>query len=369
MPVDPAQLSVLTFRQVQQSLSDLLTGTERPYYPVATFAKQHTEPGHPDSRQAKVCAKVLPSNPFFKEYARQARGVLGLPPEGVDQCDNTDFAGSLGIPIAIDLRITSYLWGAWWLAIHFVKSSLTEPGPVQGLPSSLPQWLQEYALQDQVTAVPEQVWPQWTERRPRFPGSDPTATAGAPLDLISGLFLSAFDLPSRCFEYIRWYILTDDGAFLDLGANPLEVQFDAPISAADGRVHLRISVNGLDSATTKGDWEEVWDQKIAPFLDHLYVNEIQQDRWDEDRLMKGKELEDFIRRGRRGHKPGMKIPEYARFFEHLHDRPTDDLEDALTGYMEKYPEDPSVNENTDLRTLKSNVNRLESIMRPRTKIT
>ena len=101
----------------------------------------------------------------------------------------------------------------------------------------------------------------------------------------------------------------------------------------------------------------------------MHVSETQQDRWDEDRLMKGKELDDFIRRGRRSHQSGMKTPVYARFFELLHDRPTDDLKDALTGYMEKYPEDPLVNENTDLRNLKTNVDRLDSIMRPRTKIT
>ena len=367
MPITHAQMSILNFKVEQQNLSDLLTGTEREYIPMPTAEIQRADPIHPDSRQAKVCARVLHSNPYFKEYAKQAREVLGLPLEGVDRCDTTDFVGSLGIPIGIDRRITPWLWGAWWLAIHLVKSRLTGPRTVQGLPSSLPQWLHEYGLQNQVIAIPETDWPPWTERGARYPGSNPAMTVRAPIDTIGGLFLSEFDLPSRCFDYIRWYILTNDEGFLDLGANPLEVQIDAPI-CADGRVHMNVSLNGLDSATTKTDWDEIWDKQIAPFLDHLYVNEIQQDRWRTGRLGEEK-VQDLILRGRRGHKSGMKTPEYARFFELLHDCPTDDLTEALTVYMAKYPEDPSVNENTDLRTLKSNVNRLESIMRPRTKIT
>ena len=114
---------------------------------------------------------------------------------------------------------------------------------------------------------------------------------------------------------------------------------------------------------------DLWDQRIAPFLKAVYINEVQSDRWQAGEELGGTHLDNLMVRGRRGHKSGMKIPKYARFFELLHDRPTDDLKDALTGYMEKYPEDPLVNENTDLRNLKTNVDRLDSIMRPRTKIT
>ena len=64
----------------------------------------------------------------------------------------------------------------------------------------------------------------------------------------------------------------------------------------------------------------------------------------------------------------MKASGYARFYEFLGRRKSDDLESALTDYTVEFPEDPSVNEDTDLRTLKTNVDRLENIMRPRTKI-
>lgn len=366
MPFTHAQMSILNFKVEQQNLSDLLTGTEREYIPMPTAENQRADPIHPDSRQAKVCARVLHSNPYFKEYAKQAREVLGLPLEGVDRCDTTDFAESLA-PIGIDRRITPWLWAAWWLSIHFVKSSLTGPRTVQGLPPSLPQWLHEYGRQEQVIEIPETDWPDWTERSPRYHASDPTTAERAPIDTIAGLFLSAFDLPSRCFEYIRWYILTDDEAFLNVGANPLDVAIDAPIFA-DGRVRVRLTFDGVDSATTKADFDEVWDHRIAPFLKALHINEVQTGRWDAGEELGGTHLDDLMLRGRSGHKSGMKTPEYARFFELLHDCPTDDLTEALTVYMAKYPEDPSVNENTDLRTLKSNVNRLESIMRPRTKI-
>lgn len=367
MTMDAAALSILTFKVEQQRLSDLLTGIERCYQRIPIIEQQHADAVHPDSRQAKVCATVLPSNPYFKEYARQARQVLGLPPEGVDRCDTLDFAESLA-PIGIDRRITPWLWAAWWLSIHFVKYDLTWPRTVQGLPPFLPQWLHEYGLQDQVIAIPETDWPLWTKRSPRYTAFDSTTAERAPIDTIASLFLSAFDLPSRCFDYIRWYILTDDEVFLNVGANPLEVEFDAPI-CTDGRVRVRLTLDGVDSATTKADWNGVWDQRIAPFLKALDINEVQMVRWDAGEELGGKHLDNLILRGRSGHKSGMKTPEYARFFELLHDCPTDDLTEALTVYMAKYPEDPSVNENTDLRTLKSNVNRLESIMRPRTKIT
>jgi len=366
-PFTTSEMSILIFREIQQRLSDLLIGTEREYIPYPSAEKYYTPPVQPDSRLARLCARNLPSNPYFKEYARQARVVLGLPLEGVDRCDTTDFAETLGYPIAIDRSITAWLWAAWWLAIHSVKSRCPVPSIVEGLPTSLPKWLHEYGLQEQVIPVAETDWPLWTDRQPRYPGSDPTLAENSPIDLIAGLFLSAFDLPSRCFSFIQWYILTDYEVFLDFDPNPLEVQFDAPIGA-DGRVRFSIMVDGLDSATTKADWVEIWDQKLAPFVDHLYVNETQQERWRTDRLRE-ETVEDLIRRGRRGNKSDMKTPEYAGFFELLYNRPTDDLKDALTDYMGKFPEDSSVNENTDLRTLKTNVDRLERIMRPRTKIT
>ena len=366
MTVDAVQRSILTFKLEQQRLSDLLTGTERCYQRIPIFEQQHTDAVHPDSRQAKVCATVLPSNPHFKAYARQARRVLGLPVAGVDRCDSVDFAETLA-PISIDRRITPWLWAAWWLSIHFVKYSLTGPRTVQGLPPFLPQWLHQYGLQDQVIAIPETDWPPWTERSPRYPAFDPTTTERAPIDTIAGLFLSAFDLPSRCFDYIRWYILTDDEVFLNVGANPLEVEFDAPI-CADGRVRVRLTLDGVDSATTKADWDGVWDQRIAPFLKALDINEVQMGRWDAGEELGGTHLDNLMMRGRSGHKSGMKTPDYARFYEFLWESQTDDPESALTGYMAKFPEDPSVNENTDLRTLKTNVDRLENIMRPRTKI-
>ena len=48
MAIDPAQLTVLTFKAEQQELSDLLTGIEREYYPVPIFEKQPTDPVQPD---------------------------------------------------------------------------------------------------------------------------------------------------------------------------------------------------------------------------------------------------------------------------------------------------------------------------------
>lgn len=364
--MDAAKLSIMTFKVEQQRLSDLLSGTEREYQRISISEQRPTDAVHPDSRQAKVCATVLPSNPYFKEYAMQARQVLGLPLEGVDRCDSTDFAEFIA-PIGIDSRITSWLWAPLWLSIHLVKSELTEPRTIQGLPPSLPQWLHDYGRQDQVIAIPEREWPDWTERSPRYPVSEPAASERAPIDIIAGLFVSAFDLPSRCFEYIRWYILTNDDVFLDVGANPLEVEIDAPI-CADGRVRVRITLDGLDSATTKADWDQVWDQRIAPFLKGTYINEVQIGRWDAGEELGGTHFENLMVRGRSGHKPGMKASGYARFYEFLGHRHSDDLESALTDYLEEFPNDPSVNANIDLRTLKANVDRLEIIMRPRTKI-
>ena len=364
MTMDAAYLSIMTFKVEQKRLSDLLTGTDTYYQRIPISEQQPTVAVHPDSREAKVRARVLPSNPYFKEYARQAREVLGLPLNGVDQCESVDFAESIA-PIGIDSRITPCLWAAWWLSIHLVKSELTGPRTVQGLPPLLPQWLHEYGLQDQVIAIPETDWPHWTERNPRYPASEPTTSERAPIDTIAGLFLSAFNLPSRCFEYIRWYILTNDETFLDVGGNPLEVDIDAPIGP-DRRVRPRITIDGLDSSTAKADWDQVWDRRIAPFLKALHINEVQIGRWDAGEELGGTHLDDLLLRGRSGHKPGMKIPDYARFYEFRWDRQSDDLAGVLTSYMENFPEDPSVNANTDPRTLKTNVDRLESIMRTTT---
>ena len=138
MAIDPAQLTVVTFKVEQQELSDLLTGTERWYQRIPRFEEQPTDPVNPDSREAKVRSRVLPRNPYFKECCREAREVLGIPREGVDRCDTTDFACELA-PISIDKHIRPWLWGAWWLAIHLVKSNLNEPHLLKGLPSCLPQ--------------------------------------------------------------------------------------------------------------------------------------------------------------------------------------------------------------------------------------
>jgi len=147
----------------------------------------------------------------------------------------------------------------------------------------------------------------------------------------------------------------------------LEVLIDAPI-CADGRVRVRSMVDGLDSACTKADWVELWDQRIAPFLKSLEVNEVQTAQWDAGEELGGTHFDNLMARERSGHKPGMKASNYARFYEYMREIRCDDPERALTGYMAKFPEDPSVNANTDLRTLKTNVDRLENIMRPRTKI-
>ncbi len=154
MTMNAAVRTILTFKVEQQRLSDLLTGTEREYQRISISEQQHTDALPPDSREAKMCATVLPSNPHFKEYARQARQVLGLPLDGVDRCDSTDFAESIA-PIGIDRGITPWLWAPWWLSIHLIKSELTGPRTIQGLPPSLPQWLHDYGLQDQVIAIPE----------------------------------------------------------------------------------------------------------------------------------------------------------------------------------------------------------------------
>ena len=163
------------------------------------------------------------------------------------------------------------------------------------------------------------------------------------------------------------YILTNDDTFLDMGSNPLEVDIDAPIGP-DGRVRPRITIDGLDSATTKSDFVEVWDQRIAPFLKSLEVNEVQIARWDAGQELGGTHFDNLMLRGRGGHKPGMKVPDYAKFYEYLSDSEFDDPGTALTSYMENFPEDPSVNANTDPRTLRTNVDLLDNIMRPRTKI-
>ena len=81
---EESELVLQVFAAQQRRLTDLLSVTHRPYIASPGEGSPSDSTIEPNVRTAKVAAKVLPYNPYFKEYARQARQVLGLPQSGVD---------------------------------------------------------------------------------------------------------------------------------------------------------------------------------------------------------------------------------------------------------------------------------------------
>lgn len=361
------QRVIQEFTVQQRSLSDLLSETPTTYMPTPVTEESDTPLVNPDSRMARRNAQIIMWNPYFKQYAREARQVLGLPEEGLESGDVTDFMASVGLGINMNNQLIPYIWAIWWFVIHVAKASLSPPASILRLPSFLPQWLQRYGEGDSMVAVPEPSWPQWTHRAVRYPSLTKPESEGVPLNKIAGLFLSAFDLPTRLYDLVRWYILTGDETFLRKGSNPLEVKIEAPLGI-DGRLHVQVVVNGLDTSTVKADWVDIWDRQIAPLLDRWYVN----DEIQGERLRKGQppltrpQLEADLRRGRRRHQAGLKAARYAPFFEFWLEQRTDDLCKAIIDYQESHPQDESMKGgDIEPRTIRANIKSLDQMMAPR----
>ena len=365
MPED-AESVLKIFATQQLRLSDLLSITHRPYIAASSGEGDPTGPiVEPNVRASKVAATVLPHNPYFKENAEQARHVLGLSERGLERSGIDGFRKSVELGVTMTTDIIPYVWSAWWLAIHSVKFAMSPPPAISGLPLFLPQWLRSYAEQGHGLHISEDAWPEWTLLRPRYPASE-RGRAHTPLDKITGMFLSAYDLPSRLFDYVRWYILTDDEGFLVRASSPLEVEIDAPIGQ-DGKPHIDVVVRGIDTSTIKADWQEIWDQELAPLLDKWFVGEIQTDRLLSDQpLLIDEELDKALRRGRRQHQAGLKVADYASFFEFWNQRDAGDLNAAIDDYLNDHPEDKALKfGGVELRTVKANIIRLQGIMMPR----
>lgn len=361
------QRVIQEFTVQQRSLSDLLSETPTTYMPTPVTEESDTPLVNPDSRMARRNAQIIMWNPYFKQYAREARQVLGLPEEGLESGDVTGFMASVGLGINMNNQLIPYIWAIWWFVIHVAKASLSPPASILRLPSFLPQWLQRYGEGDSMVAVPEPSWPQWTHRAVRYPSLTKPESEGVPLNKIAGLFLSAFDLPTRLYDLVRWYILTGDETFLRKGSNPLEVKIEAPLGI-DGRLHVQVVVNGLDTSTVKADWVDIWDRQIAPLLDRWYVN----DEIQGERLRKGQppltrpQLEADLRRGRRRHQAGLKAARYAPFFEFWFEQRTDDLCKAIIDYQESHPQDESMKGgDIEPRTIRANIKSLDQMMAPR----
>jgi len=162
----------------------------------------------------------LPFNPYFKKYVREARRLLGLPPDGIGPSHEINDLEHLGAAQIISSGCKPYLWAAWWAAIHTRKSALLEGPFVEGLPGFLPEWLLLYAEKEPLIAVPKAQWSSWTETPPIFPGLGQHPTPSAPLDQITGSLLASFTLPANLFEGVRWFVLTGDEVFLPGGPAP-----------------------------------------------------------------------------------------------------------------------------------------------------
>ena len=367
MQIDESVLTLSGFRQELSNLNHLLSGTLTPSFSISAFDAVDQPVPPFDPRQAKICSQILPWNRFFKEYAQEARRLLGLPPDGIEPCDETNHFENLKSALVLQPGCTSYLWATWWAAIHSRKAGLPEGATFGRLPPFLPQWLHQYAENEPVVAIPESQWPEWTSLPPRFPTFGQPPTSSAPLDLITALLLSTFGLPARLFDPVRWFLLTGDGIFLRKGSNPLEV-FDVQAKVGtEGKPSFTMMVAGLDTSTTKEDWVEIWDQQLAPQLDRQLVNEGQLERAQEGKpMLSGEDLELALFQGRRKHHSGLRLAQYAPFYDFYHQHHQDDLEDTLAKYLDCHPEDPVLKGGSiELKTLKTNLEGLERLMTPR----
>ena len=137
----------------------------------------------------------------------------------------------------------------------------------------------------------------------------------------------------------------------------------------DGRLVVEVNVKGMDTATVKKGWVEIWDKRIAPLLDTLYVNEFQVRRQQDGlELLSGQDFSRALRLGRRGHKADIKAAKYARFYRYRTDHPHADIEFVRAQYLNEHPEDNILKGgNLETRILMANLKRVEGLMKPQEK--
>ena len=135
--MDEATITILDFADQQRGLSDLLSGIHRVPFNQSAFTEDSAPFQIPNSRQTKVCAQVLPWNPFFKRFVKDARELLGVPRGGLPAGDPQGFDDNARLGIAMDRVLVPYVWALWWSAIHNAKTRVSSTAPeVTGLPSS-----------------------------------------------------------------------------------------------------------------------------------------------------------------------------------------------------------------------------------------
>ena len=110
MQIDDSVLTLSGFRQELSNLNHLLSGTLTPSFSMPDFDAVDQPVPPFDPRQAKICSQILPWNRFFKEYAKEARRLLGLPPDGIEPWDETDQLENLRSALVLQPGCSPYLW-------------------------------------------------------------------------------------------------------------------------------------------------------------------------------------------------------------------------------------------------------------------
>ena len=85
-------------------------------------------------------------------------------------------------------------------------------------------------------------------------------------------------------------------------------------------------------------------------------------------MLHGDEFTRALSRGRQGHQSGFRLAQYAPFFEYRYHHPQQHLETSVLDYINQHPEDASMKGgDIELRTVMTNLERLEAVMAPREK--
>ena len=366
MALNDSMVTVADFRQELGSLGSLISGIAHPPYPISAW-DAWAQSGQPsESRKAKVCAQVLPFNPYFEEYVGEARLLLGLPPNGIEPSDDINDLEYLETAQVIPPGCKPYLWAAWWAAIHARKASSPESPFLEGLPHYLPDWLLLYGEKEPLIPVPKAQWSPWTEMPPIFPELGQHPTPSAPLDQITRSLLSNFSLPANLFDRVRWFVLTGNEIFIQQGTSALESNIEVRQMSED-RTTYSVVIRGLDSSSTKQDWTEIWDRQLAPLLDRQLVNEDQLQRGQRGQpMLSGEDLNKALAQGRQKHQQGLGVAKYAPFFNFHHRNHQGYLKATLLAYMDECPEDPVIKGgDVELKTLRANLENLEVLLRPK----
>jgi len=83
-------------------------------------------------------------------------------------------------------------------------------------------------------------------------------------------------------------------------------------------------------------------------------------------MLSGEDLELALFQGRRKHHSGLRLAQYAPFYDFYHQHHQGDLEDTLAKYLKVHSDDPVMKQgNIELKTLKANLEGLERLMTPR----